>query len=658
MRSAGVSEMVLIGDGLLAETIARVQGGKSVVRGVDPADASDIPRDTSIAVVASDAWDTRAYPAVRKVCADRKVPWLPVRAELGRVVIGPVELLGAAGCVACAETRRRLARQDGRGFDEVWQQHETTLVARPSSWLTGQAAELVAELVAEEIRCVTTGSGSARTRCAMLYVDLRTLRTTVHRFLADPLCAECGEMPDDSAALAEIALRSRPKAAPVNYRVRAIAAEMDTLKQTYVDAETGLVRGLYRGSEGWLTIAAAPMGLRNGGVESGYGRTRSYRTSELTALLEALERYGGMQPGGKRTVVHAGYREVADRAIDPRKLGTHPEESYRIPGFSFRRFDESQPCRWVWGYSFSRHEPILIPESYAYYRVPRAEGEPPPFVYEISNGCALGGCLEEAILYGILEVAERDAFLMTWYARIPAPRIDPSSARDRTIPMLINAIWADAGYEVMMFDVTVEQRIPCVWAMAVHPADNGPKMVCAAGSNPDPERAAENALSELGPILTELVQRYPEQQERAEKMARDPFLVTAMSDHSLAYGNPDVFHRLRFLTDSPSHRGFPDIVQPTAFRHDDLRDDLREMIGRYLESGLDVIVVDQTTPEHRATDLTCVKVVIPGTLPMTFGHAFRRTEGLPRLNHVPRLLGHRDRPLRPEDVNPYPHPFP
>ncbi|GAA3437954.1 hypothetical protein GCM10018954_075680 [Kutzneria kofuensis] len=51
-------------------------------------------------------------------------------------------------------------------------------------------------------------------------------------------------------------------------------------------------------------------------------------------------------------------------------------------------------------------------------------------------------------------------------------------------------------------------------------------------------------------------------------------------------------------------------------------------------------------------------MIIPGTLPMTFGHEFRRVHGLPRLHRVPQALGYRDMPLRPEEINPYPHPFP
>ncbi|HET9256140.1 MAG TPA: YcaO-like family protein, partial [Pseudonocardiaceae bacterium] len=91
---------------------------------------------------------------------------------------------------------------------------------------------------------------------------------------------------------------------------------------------------------------------------------------------------------------------------------------------------------------------------------------------------------------------------------------------------------------------------------------------------------------------------------------------------------------------------------------DDLATDLTTAIGRYLARGLDVIVVDQTSPEHTRGGFRCAKVIVPGALPMTFGHRYRRVDGLPRLYSVPRLLGYRDHDLRPEEVNPHPHPFP
>jgi ribosomal protein S12 methylthiotransferase accessory factor len=650
----------LFGTGLLADTITRELSGIGESCRADQVDPSAVPSGCQAVIVAGDGWDTRMYSDVRKVCADRQVPWLPVRAELGRVVIGPVEQGNVPGCVECAELRRRRARLSLEGYDAVRTRHEQPLQERASSMLTRLAADLVAGLVAAEVSGLASEPIPTRTGNTMLYVDLRTLQVSAHRFLPDSSCPQCGGLPADDPELAHIELRSRPKPAPGTYRVRAMADEADTLLQTYVGAEAGLVRELKRDSEAGLVIAGAPIRLRDGQTEYGWGRSRSYRRSELIALLEALERYAGFEPGGKRTVVRAAYDQVRDHAVDPRTLGVHSADSYRQPNFPFRPFDEDQPYRWVWGYSFARKAPILVPESYSYYGIRRTEFEPAPFAFEVSNGCALGGCLEEAILYGILEVAERDAFLMTWYAEMPVPRIDPRSAKDRMIPTTIRTLEAETGYRTMIFDTTLEQGIPCFWVMAVAPAEvpEGPKLVCAAGSHLDPERAIENALGELGPMLASKIKQFPEERELARKMAKDPHLVVHMKDHAIVNGDHTVFHRMRFLTKSTEVRSIRELPRPADFQNHDLSADLRQAIGRYIDTGLDVIVINQTTDEHRAGGFSCVKVIIPGTLPMTFGHTFRRVDGLPRLFEVPQLLGHRERRLTPEDINPHPHPFP
>ncbi len=165
------------------------------------------------------------------------------------------------------------------------------------------------------------------------------------------------------------------------------------------------------------------------GDEGCAGRTHSYADSEMTAILEGLERYCGMSPRGKRTAVHDSYLNLKELALDPVLVGVHGKEQYERPGFPFRPFDPSRQIDWVWGYSFLQERPILVPELLAYYSSGCGHG----FVYETSNGCALGGSLEEAIFYGILEVVERDSFLMTWYAELPLAPLDPILRRGSRI---------------------------------------------------------------------------------------------------------------------------------------------------------------------------------------------------------------------------------
>ncbi len=134
-----------------------------------------------------------------------------------------------------------------------------------------------------------------------------------------------------------------------------------------------------------------------------------------------------------------------------------------------------------------------------------------------------------------------------------------------------------------------------------------------------------------------------------------------MDDHSVMYSSQEAAARLDFLTGRQRSRTFADLrsrYRTDAFQHVDLTEDLTEVLDRLRAHRLDVIVVDQTTPEHRVGGFCWVKVIVPGLLPMTFGHDNRRVHGLPRLFTVPRLLGYRDHDLEPRDVNPHAHPFP
>lgn len=624
--------------------------------------ASDAAPGGGVLITASDAWDCRGFEDIQTLCAAHRVTWLPVRTELGRAVIGPLHIPGEPGCVRCAELRRNVADEHSGARAELRQKYPQ-LAEQPSPWLTAAAARTVAVLTADEV----TGPDprSSRTRCALLYVALDSLGVSTHRFLPDPLCPACGAFPDDSPEAARITLRPWPKPAPGAYRVRALgASDVAGLCATYVDGQTGLIQRMETLASGGIAAAVAALRTRHQPrTELGWGRTSHYRRSEMVAVLEALERYGGMTPGGRRTVVRASFAEVRDRALDPRRLGLYPSERFAEPGFGFQPFDADRACGWVWGYSFGRQEPILVPQGYAYYSTHLTDPDDPLFAFETSNGCALGSCLEEAILFGLLELAERDAFLTTWYARLPAPRIDLSSARDRSIPLLAQAIEAETGYRVVAFDTTMEHGIPSIWAMAVcPPGARQPALACAAGAHLDPELAASRALCELAPLLADLINRYPDVAPRSRALADDPSLVVTMDDHGVLYADAEAATRLGFLTAAGPSRSFAGIQSrydiAGAFRHADLTDDLTEMMRRLARHGLDVIVVNQTTPEHQVGGFCCVKTIVPGLLPMTFGYHNRRTHGLPRLLEVPRLLGYRDRALRPEEINPHPHPFP
>ncbi|MFJ9541271.1 TOMM precursor leader peptide-binding protein [Streptomyces sp. NPDC101225] len=614
----------VLGDGRLADAIAR--------------------RPPSMLVVARDGWDTGDWAAAH----DRGEPWLPVWTELDRVVIGPLVRPGERGCVWCLQKWRSSAPERDPWTDRLGS--DERIAARPSDWLSGPAAETVRELV---------HSGVAEDRC--WYLGLRDLSLTRHTFLPDPLCPVCGALPDDTADRARIAPLPRPKTSARATRIGELSEPR--LTELYVDAETGVVAPPKGLRDSLLPLAEAVLAEYGYRGEAGFGRARDFTSCRATAVAEALERLGGQWPWGKRTTVRGSYAELAADALDPRSLGLLPAGRYEEPDCPYQPFTEDAVVSWVWAYSFREARPVLVPETYAYYRTtwqPGTGATPDkPFTFEISNGCALGGCVEEAILHGILEIVERDAFLMTWYARMPVPEVDLARAPDPRIRLVVERI-ERTGYRLRVFDMTLTEAIPAFWVLAQDTTgdDTRPKVVCTSGSALDPAAAVLTALGELAPILEQEARRYPAEAERARRMAADPELVRVMTDHALCNATPEAFERFSFLLSGDRRIGWDRLGRRPWPAHTDLRDDLTEAVDRMLAGGMDVVVVDQTSPLHEAAGLSCVKVIAPGALSMTFGHRNRRTTGLPRLRDVPHRLGHAPRPLTDADLNPHPHPFP
>jgi ribosomal protein S12 methylthiotransferase accessory factor len=608
----------------------------------------------------SDGWDVAFLTETAATAAAQGVPFLGVHVELGLAVLGPAVLPGVPGCLTCVATRRAAADLAGAADRAALLDRHGARLAQPSAWLTTFAVDTIAGLAAAELEALHAGR-TPRTAGAVLTVDLRTLATGVHPYLPDPLCPACSTMPDDTPEAATVRLESRPKPAPHTLRVVELAGREQAIRESYVDDFTGLVSAVRDVDACGLPVSYAPTGWpEKSRIEMGIGRASDRATSGLAAVLEAVERRAGTKPSGKRVRVRGSFRELARQAVDPRELGLLPPESYGPNGLGYRRFDPDLELDWVWGYSFGRAEPVLVPRTYAYYGHFLEDGSEPPLVYETSNGCALGNCYEEAAVYGLLEIAERDAFLMTWYARLAAPRVAIDSARSADIRLLAERLERVHGYRVLCFDTTLEQDIPAVAVLAVDltPDEPRPAIMCAAAAHLDPERACWAALGELALVVTHHLREYPERRDTAAAMVADSGLVRAMEDHAFLYGHRDTVPRWDFLLSGKEERSFAEAFSGRPRPADDLRDDLLELIRRYRESGLDVIVVDQTGPEQRARNLVAVKAIVPGTLPITFDHANRRVHGLPRLGTVPMLLGHRTDPLPLGEINPYPHPFP
>ncbi len=637
-------DIAVHGAGLLADAVrtALESAGHRVRSTVDA-------RQCDAVVAADDGSGTTRLATGRRVAHELGLPWYPMRVDDARVLIGPGGLPDTPGCPTCAQRRREHNRPDSAERARLTARFGTEPFERRTPLLIHATAAVAAELAIAELERLLRGAPTT----VQWSLNPATAAVRTHPIMADPLCPDCSRLPADGPEALRELLAPTPKPHPTAFHTRDLTAKLPELQRLYVDSETGMIRSITDWPTGVCPAARAALEPEQAHASShGYGRGLDVDGTKAAAVAEALERLGGQQPRGRRTVVHAAYCELADRAIDPVRFGLYADDRYDSPGFAFQRYRPDLEMPWVWAYSFARAEPVLIPESIAYYATC---DRGPSFVYETSNGCALGSSLAEAALHGLLEVTERDAFLLTWYGRLAVPRVELDSAVDRRIPLLAQRVEHEFGYELAAFDCTTESGIPAYWLMAVdaNRDDTRPRVLCGAAAHMVPERALLGGIQELVTIFEGFIAGYDP--EAARRMVADADAVLRMDDHSTLYGHPDAFARLAFLPfDGPRQpirrTDWPEFA--------DLTEDLIELAGRYLAHDLDVLIVDQTSAEHRAGGFACAKAFVPGTLPMTFGHRNRRDHGLPRIRTMPRILGYADRDLSADEINPYPHPFP
>lgn len=521
------------------------------------------------------------------------------------------------------------------------------------AWASRTGLLQLSRLIGAEVQRILRGE-QGLSEGKVGFVNLKSLNSSWHRFLPVPLCRICEPLPDDSPAMAEISLQTSPKLNRDSFRSRSLDDLNNVLVEDYLDHRTGLLNEKMINLIPPFADVSVNLPLLNGD-EGTAGRTNSYANSELTAILEGLERYCGLEPRGKRTVVYDSYHHLKNQALNPIEVGIHEIEQYEKQGFPFEKFDPDRPMNWVWGYSFLQERPILVPERLAYYSLGCGSRG---FVYETSNGCALGGSLEEAIFYGIMEVVERDSFLMTWYAQLPLPRLDPETTEDEELLLMIERMRTVGGYDLFLYNSTMEHGIPSIVAITKNRKEKGLNLICAAGAHLDPVRAVKTAVHELAGMMLTLDEKLETNKEEYRRMLDDSSLVRQMDDHGMLYGLPEAEERLHFLLDE--NRPLRTFNEDFNWKseHLDLTDDLQDILQAFRELNLDVIVVDQTTPETIRNGLYCVKVLIPGMLPMTFGHRLTRVTGLERVLKVPMDLGYTKEPLTTEQLNSHPHPFP
>ena len=391
----------------------------------------------------------------------------------------------------------------------------------------------------------------------------------------------------------------------------------------------------------------------NGMEALNYGDATSINPKRaiMKAVGESIERYCPAHFKYEDFVL-ATYSDLDCEAIHPSDFALFSEKQYAEPDFPFSRMTASTPLRWVSAYSMSHDQPVMVPASFVYipyYSDPLYE----PLTHNpISTGLACGSNLAPAICKAILEVIERDAFMIMWQNQLPCSRIDLSTVSDPFNRSILNELEV-LPVECQAYLIPSDIEVPVIMVLLRSTSGELPHTVIGMSADLDPNKALMLALEEV--CLSWLGMGRYSSAKKDYKPANDYKDVNTLILHALAHAlDPALGKSLEFLNTSDPQISLQDIKNSYD---ENMVNNTRHLVDKLHEKDLNVVVKDLTTVDVDEVGFKVIRVVVPGMQPLDNNHA-RRHLGGTRLYEVPCEMGLKNQPLAEEDLNPYPHMFP
>jgi len=355
---------------------------------------------------------------------------------------------------------------------------------------------------------------------------------------------------------------------------------------------------------------------------------------------EVIERYACCWPNDEATVFDSweGMAKRGLEALEPESMALFSQAQYGRPGFPFVPVDRSSKLGWVPGVSLTSGKQVYLPAQIVYFRYRLQEGEK-PIAYSTSSGCACATTMEEALLKGLFEQVERDAAMITWFARLKPSKVELERFPDVIEKFRSVGLFGPTrSFEVR--DTTLDVPIPSFLGVARVIVARKERHFVGGAASLDPGAGVFKTLLELGqgvPFIKTILVHNP----LPTKLAFDNF-----DDNLRFYASEKNAGHLKFLFESETIS--PVCPVPKPGDHGTL---LKQAIDVLRSVGLDAIAVDHTTPDVACLGLIVARVYVPGFVQL--GVPSTPFLGSRRLFDVPRKIG-----VNVTELNPLPHPYP
>ncbi|AFY45385.1 biosynthesis docking scaffold protein, SagD family [Nostoc sp. PCC 7107] len=422
-----------------------------------------------------------------------------------------------------------------------------------------------------------------------------------------------------------------------------------------VSPHTGIIRAIDRFTKPYTEfdfpvlwqaeLANFQLRKQSDDLRYGVGRGMTDEQAIFGAVGEAVERYCGSIVDYRQLIV-SSYADLSHPAVHPPTFFSFSDNQYSDSSFPFPAFDQATQTSWITAISLTSNQQVLVPAFMVYFDWD--SNVPGDYILPVtSNGMASGPTLEFAAYSGLCELIERDAFIITWLNRLPAPRI--YFAHRPGIETEILRHYTRFGIELVTFYLTTDINIPVVMAMLIDRSGRTPVVATGLGCHLDGSTALRKAIFEVCQARFGDIERKANGAGANLNQYED---VQNLEDHSAFFYTTTRLGELEFLFEHENYLTVEDL--PTYPSSAEV-EKLRTVITRLHSVGAEPYLVEITTPDVVSLGFRVVRTLASELVPIYFGHGLEPL-GTQRLFEVPKRLGYGGQ-RTVKDLNPCPHPM-
>jgi putative methanogenesis marker protein 1 len=303
--------------------------------------------------------------------------------------------------------------------------------------------------------------------------------------------------------------------------------------------------------------------------------------AQVSLTMEAIERYSSeFRDEYRDKLVHGSFNNLKSKfnILDPREMILSQASDY----------NHESVIHWARGYDVAKNEDILVPACAVYHPFHMGEA----FLLEThTNGLASGNALEEAVVHGLAELIERDAWSIARYTRAFSDALFIEDVPDNRFIVSIFEKFEDASIEIVAKDITTDIGVPVIAAFSRDLVYPTMKPIDGFGAHLDPRVAMIRSLLEIVTTRALFIQKLGIE-------GLKEWVTAYLGDH----GNDE---DPRFY--AYGQKGLRDLEVGYS---EDILLDIRDIVAKLEARGLErAIAVDLTRPD---TGIPTVRMIVPG----------------------------------------------